>query len=216
MALNGRHISKEELAEGAIQIEQDALKENVGSQDQISVAHGGFNRVEFKRDSTYDVTPVILPKPKLVALQNSLMLFFTGISRFSSEVAKTQIENIKKRESELHRMEDMVGEALAILNGGDDGLDNFGRLLDQAWKYKKSLSDRVSNSTIDQIYQEAVSAGALGGKILGAGGGGFMLFYVRPEYQAAVKARLHGLIHVPFRFETSGSRIVLYQPDGLN
>lgn len=216
MALNGRHISKEELAESAIYIEQDALKENVGSQDQISVAHGGFNRIEFKRDNNHDVAPVILPKPKLVALQNSLMLFFTGISRFSSDVAKTQLENFKKRESELRRMEEMVGEALNILNGSDDGLDEFGRLLDQAWRYKKSLSDKVSNATIDQIYQEAVNAGALGGKILGAGGGGFILFYVRPENQAAVKARLKDLIHVPFRFENSGSRIVLYQPDGLN
>lgn len=215
MALNGRYISKEELAEGAIHIEQDALQENVGSQDQISVAHGGFNRIEFKRDNTYDVTPVILPKPKLVALQNSLMLFFTGISRFSSDVAKTQLENFKKRESELRRMEEMVGIALTILNGSYDGLDDFGRLLDQAWQYKKSLSDKVSNTTIDQIYREAVEAGALGGKILGAGGGGFILFYVRPQNQAAVKARLKDLIHVPFRFENSGSRIVLYQPNGL-
>lgn len=216
MALNGRYISKDELADSAIHLEQDALKENVGSQDQISVAHGGFNRIEFKRDNTYDVTPVVLPKSKLISLQNNLMLFFTGISRFSSEVAKTQIENIKKHESALHRMEEMVGEALTILNGRDDSLDDFGRLLDQAWKYKKSLSDKVSNSTIDQIYQEAVNVGALGGKILGAGGGGFILFYVRPENQSAVKARLHNLIHVPFRFENTGSRIVLYQPDGLN
>lgn len=216
MALNGRYISKDELADSAIHLEQDALKENVGSQDQISVAHGGFNRIEFKRDNTYDVTPVVLPKSKLISLQNSLMLFFTGISRFSSEVAKTQIENIKKHESALHRMEEMVGEALTILNGRDDSLDDFGRLLDQAWKYKKSLSDKVSNSTIDQIYQEAVNVGALGGKILGAGGGGFILFYVRPENQSAVKTRLHNLIHVPFRFENTGSRIVLYQPDGLN
>lgn len=214
MALNGRHISKEELANNAIHIEQDVLKENVGSQDQVSVAHGGFNRIEFRRDNTYDVTPVVLPKSRLEMLEGSLMLFFTGISRFSSEVARAQIENLKKRELELRRMEEMVGEALSILNGGKDSLDDFGRLLDEAWQYKKSLSDKVSNSTIDQIYEEAVRSGALGGKILGAGGGGFILFYVRPEHQPAVKERLKELIHVPFRFENSGSRIVLYQPNG--
>jgi D-glycero-alpha-D-manno-heptose-7-phosphate kinase len=214
MALNGRYISKEELANNAIHIEQNVLRENVGSQDQVSVAHGGFNRIEFKRDDTYDVAPVILPKSKLEMLEGSLMLFFTGISRFSSEVAKTQIENLRKSKLELRRMEEMVGEALSILNGDINGLDEFGRLLDEAWQYKKSLSDKVSNSTIDQIYEEAVRGGALGGKILGAGGGGFMLFYVRAERQAWVKERLRRLIHVPFHFENSGSRIVLYQPNG--
>jgi D-glycero-alpha-D-manno-heptose-7-phosphate kinase len=216
MALNGRYVSKEELAESAIHIEQERLRENVGSQDQISVAHGGFNRIEFKRDNTYDVTPVVMPKPKLEMLQGSLMLFFTGISRFSSDVARTQIENFRKREPELRRMEEMVGQALSILNGSADGLDDFGQLLDEAWNYKKSLSDKVSNATIDRIYQQAVKAGASGGKILGAGGGGFILFYVKPERQAAVKERLKELIHVPFRFENSGSRIVLYQPNGLS
>lgn len=215
MALNGRYISKEVLANNAIQIEQDILNENVGSQDQVSAAHGGFNHIEFKRDNTYDVMPVVLPKSKLDTLEGNLILFFTGISRFSSEVAKTQIENIKQREPELRRMKEMVGEALSILNGGEDGLDDFGRLLDEAWQNKKSLSDKVSNSTIDQIYEEAVAGGALGGKILGAGGGGFILFYVKPENQSKVKDRLKGLIHVPFHFESSGSRIVLYQPNGL-
>lgn len=216
MALHGTHISKEELANSAIYIEQDVLKENVGSQDQLSVAHGGFNRIKFKQDNTYDVTPVVLPKSKLEALEGSLMLFFTGISRFSSDIAKTQIDNIKTCELKLRRIEEMVGEALHILNSGTDSLDDFGRLLNEVWKYKKSLSDKVSNSTIDQIYEEAVKDGALGGKILGAGGGGFILFYVKPENQPAVKKRLKRLVHVPFRFESSGSRIILYQPNGLS
>lgn len=216
MALNGRYVSKEELALNAIHIEQEVLKENVGSQDQMSVAHGGFNRIEFRRDGTYDVAPVIFPKPKLEVLQGSLMLFFSGISRFSSEIAGTQINNIKNRETELRKMEKMVDEALSVLNGDVSGMDDFGPLLDQAWQYKKSLSERISNSTIDHIYDEARKAGALGGKILGAGGGGFILFYVRPENQRKVSERLRGLIHVPFRFESSGSRIVLYQPSGLN
>ncbi|RJQ48177.1 MAG: kinase [Gammaproteobacteria bacterium] len=216
MALNGRYISKEELANNAIHIEQDVLKENVGSQDQISVAHGGFNRIEFKRDNTYDVVPVVLPKSKLEMLEGSLMLFFTGISRFSSEVAKTQIENLKKREPELRRMEEMVGEALSILNGGENSLDDFGRLLDEAWRYKKSLSDKISNLTIDQIYEKALKSGALGGKILGAGGGGFLLLYVPLENQQQVKSQLTHLVHVPFHFENTGSRIVLYHPNGLS
>lgn len=214
-ALNGRYISKEELAKNAIHIEQNVLKENVGSQDQISVAHGGFNRIEFRRDNTCDVTPVVMTSTKLDTLQNSLMLFFTGISRFSSDIAGTQIENFKKREPELRRMEQMVGEALFMLNDKADNLDDFGRLLDEAWKYKRSLSSVVSNSEINGIYEKAIKGGAIGGKILGAGGGGFMLFYVRPEKQASVKESLKKLIHVPFRFENSGSRIVLYQPNGL-
>lgn len=143
------------------------------------------------------------------------MLFFTGISRFSSEVAKSKIENIKDRQTELRRMEEMVGEALAILARQNEGLDDFGRLLDESWRYKRGLSTKVSNSTIDEIYQQARQAGALGGKLLGAGGGGFMLFFVQPEQREALRERLKNLIHVPFRFEPSGSRVVLYQPNGL-
>jgi D-glycero-alpha-D-manno-heptose-7-phosphate kinase len=214
-ALNGRYISKEDLAKNAIHIEQNVLKENVGSQDQISVAHGGFNRIEFRRDSTYDVTPVVMARKKLATLEGSLMLFYTGISRFSSDIAGTQIENFKKREPELRRMEQMVGEALSMLNDEADNLDDFGKLLDESWKYKRSLSNMVSNQEINEIYEKAIKGGAIGGKILGAGGGGFMLFYVRPERQASVKDQLSRLIHVPFRFENSGSRIVLYQPNGL-
>ena len=130
-------------------------------------------------------------------------------------MAKTQIENFKKREVELKRMESMVADALSILNGNVDCFDDFGRLLDEAWKCKRSLSDGVSNAEINLIYEEAIKGGAIGGKILGAGGGGFMLFYVRPEKQGFVKERLRRLIHVPFHFESSGSRVVLYQPHGL-
>jgi len=214
-ALNGRYISKDELANQAIYIEQEALRENVGSQDQISVAHGGFNRIEFKRDNTYDVTPVVLPKLKLEQLERSLMLFFTGVTRFSSDVAKMQIENFKKREAELMRMESMVTDALSILNGSTNHFDDFGRLLGESWKYKRSLSEKVSTQEIDDIYETAISAGALGGKLLGAGGGGFLLFYVHPDKQPFVRDRLKNLINVPFNFETSGSRVVLYQPHGL-
>ncbi len=215
MALRGQYITDEQLAKDAIHIEQDVLQESVGSQDQVATAYGGFNRIQFLTDNTFKVTPVVLPPARVERLERHLMLFFTGISRFATEVAKSKIDNIKDRQTELRRMEEMVGEALAILGRKDAALDDFGRLLDESWRHKRSLSTKVSNSTIDEIYEEACRAGALGGKLLGAGGGGFMLFFVQPEQREALRERLRKLIHVPFRFEPSGSRIVLYQPNGL-
>jgi len=215
MALSGRYISSAELADCAIHIEQNILKENVGSQDQIAVAYGGFNRVEFKTDGTYDVTSIILPSERRQMLESHLMLFFTGLSRFSSDVEKTKIDNYKNREVELRKMAEMVSEAMDILNGPDRLLLEFGKLLDEGWRYKKSLSDKVSMPVIDQIYDAALKAGAIGGKILGAGGGGFLLLFVPPENQPRVKEQLKDLIHVPIRFENAGSKIVLYQPSGL-
>lgn len=214
MALKGQYISKEDLANKAIHIEQDLLKESVGSQDQISVAYGGFNRIEFKTDNTYDVTPVVLPKSKLEMLEDHLMLFYTGISRNSSDVAKATIDNFKNRERELRHMEEMVGEALMILNGSDDRLTDFGRLLNESWEHKRNLSHKVTSPVIDEIYEQATATGATGGKILGAGGGGFMLFFVSPQHRESVQRRLSRLIHVPLRFESTGSRIVFYQPEG--
>lgn len=213
-ALNGSYISNEDLATLAIHIEQDVIKENVGSQDQISAAYGGFNRIEFLRNGRFRVNPVILHEDRLEGFQGSLMLFFTGFSRIASEIAKSKIDNISQRKKELTRMKEMADEAISILQG-NGSLDEFGYLLDQGWQYKKSLSDRVSTAQIDQIYEAAREAGALGGKLLGAGGGGFMLFFVRPEDQPRVRKCLDNLIHVPFRFENSGSRVVLYQPNGL-
>jgi len=213
-ALNGQHISHEELASLAIHIEQDVIKENVGSQDQISAAYGGFNRIEFLRDGKFRVNPIILHKDRLGNFQGHLMLFFTGLSRFASEIAKSKIDNIHQRKVELNRMKEMADEAISILHE-DGSLDEFGYLLDQGWQYKKSLSNMVSSAEIDQMYTAALDAGALGGKLLGAGGGGFLLFFVRPEDQSRVRERLSKLIHVPFRFENSGSRVVLYQPNGL-
>jgi D-glycero-alpha-D-manno-heptose-7-phosphate kinase len=215
MALSGRYISSAELADCAIHIEQDILKENVGSQDQIAVAYGGFNRIEFKTDGTYDVTSIILPPERKQMLESHLMLFFTGLSRLSSDVEKTKIDNYKNREVELRKMAEMVNEAMDILNGPDRYMLEFGKLLDEGWRYKKSLSDMVSMPIIDQIYDAALKAGAIGGKILGAGGGGFLLLFASPENQPRVKEQLKDLIHVPIRFENSGSKIVLYQPNGL-
>ena len=213
--LDGRMVSKEELARDAIHIEQCVIREPVGSQDQISAAFGGFNRIEFAPDGAFDVQPMILAHERRHALQSHLMLFFSGVSRFSSEVAQTKIDNLKNRTSELVAMHQMVDEAIDILRSPSRPLEQFGRLLHEAWLLKRSLSERVSTPQIDDIYQLARGAGALGGKVLGAGGGGFVLFFVPPERQASVQHSLQDLIHVPFNFESAGSRIVLYQPHGL-
>lgn len=213
--LRGQMVSKNALAKDAINIEQNLIGENVGSQDQISAAYGGFNRIDFNEDDTFDVSPIILPAPRREELHDHLMLCFTGFSRIADEVAKSKIENFKKREVEIKRMREMVDEAIAILADSKVSIKEFGKLLDLSWKYKRSLSDRVSTSEIDQIYDEAMRMGALGGKILGAGGGGFMLLFAEPEKQAAIRERLSSLVHVSFNFDDSGSRVVLYQPKGL-
>ncbi|WP_404360871.1 hypothetical protein [Methylotuvimicrobium sp. KM1] len=213
-ALKGQHISNEDLAALAIHIEQKVIQENVGSQDQISASYGGFNRIEFLRNGGFLVNPIILKMDRLEDVQDNLMLFFTGFSRIASEIAKSKIDNIYHRHAELSRMKEMADEAISILQG-DGELNEFGELLDMGWQYKKSLSDQVSTLEIDQIYAAARKAGALGGKLLGAGGGGFMLFFVPPENQSRVLEQLKSLIYVPFRFENSGSRVVLYQPNGL-
>lgn len=214
-ALDGKYISKEDLARKAIDIEQNIIGENVGSQDQISAAFGGFNRIEFRQNDTFQVSPIILSKKRLGDLQGSLMLYFTGFSRIASEIAKSKIDNFKNRVTELKRMGEMVEEAISILQAPETPIDEFGKLLGQSWSYKRSLSNKVSTPEIDQIYEDALKAGATGGKILGAGGGGFLLLSVRPELQQKVRSRLARLINVPFNFENSGSRVVLYQPDGL-
>lgn len=215
-ALEGNYISKEQLAKNAIHIEQDIIKENVGSQDQISAAFGGFNRIEFRHNDTFQVSPVILPKDRLHELQSHLMLCFTGFSRIASEVAKSKIDNFKNRETELKRMKSMVDEAARILQNTRTPIEELGKLLHQSWLYKRGLSDMVTTPEIDSLYDQALNAGATGGKILGAGGGGFLLLFVKPELHARVRTQLKQLIHVPFEFEDSGSRVVLYQPNGLS
>lgn len=213
--LNGQMANKDGLARDAIHVEQNIIGENVGSQDQVSAAFGGFNRIEFHRNDSFDVAPVILPGHRREELRDHLMLCFTGFSRIASEVAKSKIDNLKKREKELKLMRAMVDEAIAILQDVSEPIDSFGKLIDASWQYKRSLSDRVSTPEIDTIYQAAMDAGAIGGKILGAGGGGFLLIFAKPERHAAIRERLSKLIHVPFDFEDSGSRVVLYQPNGL-
>lgn len=216
-ALRGTYSSKEDLAKNAIHIEQDIINENVGSQDQISASFGGFNRIEFKKNGApFQIDPIILHKNRNQELQNHLMLFFTGFSRIASEIAKSKIDNFKHREKELKSMAMMTDEAIHILQNLTIPIEEFGKLLHQSWLYKRNLSDKISTPEIDQIYDTAIRAGAIGGKILGAGGGGFLLLFVKPELQSAVRLQLKHLIHVPFAFENSGSRVVLYQPNGLS
>jgi D-glycero-alpha-D-manno-heptose-7-phosphate kinase len=214
-ALRGTYNSPHQLASSAIHIEQNLIKECVGSQDQISAAYGGFNEIEFGRDGSFDVQPLVAKKERLDDLNNHLMLFFTGVSRFSSEVISSQLLNLDNCYSQLNEMQCMVDEGASILRNLNHPLSDFGKLLDKAWKNKRSLSKLVSNNKIDEIYEAAIRAGAIGGKILGAGGGGFILFFVKPENQINIKQALKGFTHVPFRFENTGSKVVLYQPNGF-
>lgn len=214
-ALDGRMVSKEQLAKDAIHIEQDIIKENVGSQDQVSAAFGGFNRIEFLRNNSFDVKPVILPSGRTDELQNHLMLCFTGFSRIASEVAESKIANLKNHEAELKSMYQMVDDSIAMLQSTSVPIEEFGKLLHQSWQYKRTLSSRVTTPEIDSLYDAAMKAGAIGGKILGAGGGGFLLLFAKPENQQKIRESLKDLVHVPFKFEDSGSRVVLYQPNGL-
>jgi D-glycero-alpha-D-manno-heptose-7-phosphate kinase len=215
-AIEGKMISKEDLAKRAIHIEQNVIKENVGSQDQISAAFGGFNKISFHQDNSFDVRPILFPEGRMQDLHSHLLLFFTGFSRIASEVAESKIANFKHREIELKRMHSMVDEAIKIIQDTSVSIDEFGSLLHQSWMYKRELSDKVSTPEIDAIYDAAIKAGATGGKLLGAGGGGFLLVFAKPECHKKIKIALNNLIHVPFEFENTGSRVILYQPQSLD
>jgi D-glycero-alpha-D-manno-heptose-7-phosphate kinase len=211
-ALRGQMPSKRQLAEDAIVIEQHVIGENVGSQDQVAAAFGGFNRIEFLPGGGFVTTPVMLPADRLQAFSQHLLLVFTGFSRNASQIAAKQVQATPQRRRELLAMREMVDEALTILTGRGD-LGDFGRLLHESWCVKRSLTDVISTPAIDDIYAAARSAGALGGKLLGAGGGGFALFFVRPEDRPSVVARLAGLTQVPFAQDTTGSQVIVYQPE---
>ncbi len=214
-ALRGERISKKDLSRKAIYVEQDVIKEHVGSQDQISSAYGGFNRIAFHQNGDFTVEPVVINHNRLEELQNHLMLFFTGISRNAPEIAKSKMDNFKDRVSELKTMDGMVTEGQSILLSPTTPITKFGALLHESWMFKRRLSDKVSNPTVDQIYETARKNGAVGGKILGAGGGGFFLIFAPPEFQPQIREALKDLVYVPIRFESGGSQVVLYQPDGL-
>lgn len=209
-ALRGRMSSKMQLARDAIHIEHIVLQEVVGAQDQVITAHGGLNRIEFAPDDTFSLAPLILRKERLVAFQNHCFLLFTGFTRSASEIAAEQVRKTPLHRSELQTMYGMVATATDILKGEGD-LAEFGKLLHENWLVKRSLSSRVSTSEIDSIYEAGRQAGAIGGKILGAGGGGFMLFFARPEDHPRIREKLGKFLHVPFRFETLGSQIIHYE-----
>lgn len=211
-ALKGTMPTKERLAREAIHVEQQMCHENVGCQDQTLAAYGGFNFIEFGGDNHLQVRSITIPAKTLQGLQRHLMLYFTGFSRNASEIASHQIENIPNKQFELTAMYDMAFQALDILNKGN--LEKFGKLMYESWKIKRELSARISTSHIDAIYEAAMRAGAIGGKLLGAGGGGFVLFFVPPAKQKAVKEKLKKLLLVPFDFENLGSQIIFYQPNG--
>lgn len=210
-ALQYRMPTKRQLALGAIEVEQERIGECVGSQDQTAAAFGGINLIEFGGPQEVLVTPLILSPQRISVLHDHMMLFFTGLQRQASEIAAEQVRTLKDRRIELTEMMALVHEAVQILASDRDILD-FGRLLHHQWELKRSLSPGISNSMIDTIYAKAISAGATGGKLLGAGGGGFILFIVAPEKQRVVRDTLSGLLHVPFRFDVAGSQIIYHAP----
>jgi len=211
-ALKGKMPTKRQLALDAIKIEQEILKENVGSQDQALAAFGGFNLIEFGGKDYIQVRPVTISPQRLELFQSHLMLFFTGFSRTASDIAKEQVKRTPHKKNELKLMLQMLHRALDILNSNSD-LSEFGRLLDKNWQIKRSLSSKISAPHIDKIYSTALRAGAIGGKLLGAGGGGFMLIFAKPKAQPKIRRALKNLLYVPFKFESVGSQIIFYNLD---
>ncbi|KKR09156.1 MAG: GHMP kinase [Parcubacteria group bacterium GW2011_GWC1_39_29] len=207
--LGGEIRTKRQLALDAIHIEQNLIKENVGSQDQTAAAFGGFNKIEFGGPNEIAVQPITLSEQKLNEFQNKLMLFFTDFSRDASMIAKNWIKNTPENKENLSAMNAMVDKSIGILTGKKN-MDDFGRMLDESWKIKRKLANGITNSEIDEIYKTGIRAGAIGGKLLGAGGGGFMLFYADAEAQPKIKEKLKKFLHVPFRFEYLGSQIIYY------
>ena len=211
-SLKGVARPKEELATEAIRVEQDLMEETVGSQDQVATVYGGFNRIVFSQDGSRTVVPITLSESRFDELNSHLMLFYTGITRTASDVARSYVADLGRKHRELQRLVQMVDESVSILNGHGDLLA-FGELLDEAWEVKKTLGDQISNSRIDEVYREALSAGATGGKLMGAGGGGFMLIFAPPEAQPRIRERLHKMLSIPFEFERSGSQVIFFEQE---
>ena len=201
-------VSKESLANEAIHIEQEVLQEVVGNQDQIWAAFGGLNRIEFSHDGSFQVEPLKIDKSIKDELLNSFMLFFTGFSRFSSEIAEIQIRNIENSQSERHQIREIVDVAENVLKSRSFTISELGSLLGNTWELKKQFGNNVTNKNIDEIYEAGIRAGAYGGKLLGAGGGGFLLFIVDPTKREAVRDALRGLVHVGFSLNEEGSKII--------
>ena len=212
-ALKGRYVDKRKLADDAIYLERVLCNEAGGWQDQIAAAYGGFNRINFGPEG-YEVLPVIISPERKRRLNDSLMMFFTGFTRFSSDIQKTNnVSGTEEKRERLKQMYGLVDETEAVLTDQTRDLDDFGRFLDTTWKLKKGTGAAISTGSIDELYEKGIAAGALGGKLLGAGGGGFLVFYVQPEKQRAVREAMKDLMYIPFRFENSGTRVVHYSPE---
>lgn len=210
--MRGQHLSKKEIALKAIELEQQVLKENVGSQDQIAATYGGLNIIQFKVDGSFEVEPVAITRERVAELEKNLCILYTGSSRLGGEVASKVIAGMRDRRAELQQMRKLVDEAHHVLTGGGS-LTKFGEMLHQTWVLKRGLAEGVSNSEVDDIYQIARESGALGGKLLGAGSKGFMLFFCPPEQQAAMKKALNHYVWVPFQFEWEGSTTIYQDRD---
>lgn len=211
-ALKGKYADKRKLADDAVYLERVLCKESGGVQDQIAAAFGGLNRINFNSDG-YTVNPIIISPERKECLNQNLMLFFTGFSRFSSDIQIEAEKNLKSKEQQLLEMLELVDEAEKVLTSKME-LKEFGKLLDYTWKLKRGITEKVSTGSIDAVYDKAMEAGAIGGKLLGAGGGGFLLFYVEPDMQKNVHEALGDLLYVPFEFENAGTRVIHYTPEG--
>jgi len=210
--LQGHIASKHQLAMQSVHLEQEVLREAVGSQHQVLAAYGGFNHIMFMPSGEISVRPMTLTHERTQELNAHLMMLYTGLKRTASDIAQSYARDFKSRERQMHLLELLANEAISILTGTHD-LSEFGKLLNEGWQAKRSLAPKVSNSHVEDVYEQALAAGAIGGKLLGAGGGGFMLLFVRPEMQPRVLERLHKFIHVPFKFEYSGSQTIFFDPE---
>lgn len=212
-ALKGKYADKKKLADEAIYLERVLCQEAGGWQDQIAASFGGFNRINFNADG-YEVLPVIISPERKKQLNDNLMMFFTGFTRFSSDVQRANsASGPKDKKAMLKEMYSLVNDAEKVLTEKTADLDDFGRLLDHTWKLKRQTGSAVSTNSIDGLYARGIEAGALGGKLLGAGGGGFLVFYVQPEYQEKVRNAMSNLMYIPFEFENGGTRVIHYTPE---
>ena len=212
-ALKGKYADKKKLADEAIYLERCLCQEAGGWQDQIAASFGGFNRINFNRDGTYEVIPVIIHPDRKKQLNSNLLMFFTGFTRFSSDMQKANAVGYAEKQGQLRQMYDLVDEAKKVLEDKNGDLDEFGRLLDTTWKLKRQTGGSITTNSIDTLYEKGIQAGALGGKLLGAGGGGFLFFYVQPEKQQSVKEAMREMLYVPFQFEDGGTQVIYYAPE---
>lgn len=211
-ALKGKYADKKKLADEAIYLERNLCQEAGGWQDQIAASFGGFNRINFNADG-YEVLPVIISPERKRQLNKNLMMFFTGFTRFSSDVQKANATGKQDKTAQLKEMLALVDDAERVLTDKNADLDDFGRMLDHTWKLKRQTGAAVSTNSIDELYARGIAAGALGGKLLGAGGGGFLVFYVQPDRQDSVRWAMRDLMHIPFEFEDGGTRVIHYTPE---